>query len=93
MDSVGGTSTPNFAGGLLTASGVYFIGATSDKYFRAFDSDTGDEIWRTRIPYTGNGTPASYRLRADARQFVVIAAGGNPLTGPGDALLAFALRE
>ena len=80
-------------GGLLTATGVYFIGATSDKYFRAFDSDTGDEIWRTRIPYTGNGTPMSYRLRPDARQFVVIAAGGNPLTGPGDALLAFALRE
>ncbi len=83
---------PSFAGGLLTASGVYFIGATSDKYFRAFDADTGAEIWRTRIPYTGNATPMSYRLRPDARQFVVIAAGGNPLTGPGDALLAFALR-
>ena len=34
----------------------------------------------------------SYRLRPDARQYVVIAAGGNPLTRPGDALLAFALR-
>jgi quinoprotein glucose dehydrogenase len=84
---------PSFAGGLLTASGVYFIGATSDKYFRAFDAETGAEIWRTRIPYTGNATPMSYRLRPDARQFVVIAAGGNPLTEPGDALLAFALRQ
>jgi quinoprotein glucose dehydrogenase len=83
---------PSFAGGLLTASGVYFIGATSDKYFRAFDADTGAEIWHTRIPYTGNATPMSYRLRSDSRQFVVIAAGGNPLTGPGDALLAFALK-
>jgi quinoprotein glucose dehydrogenase len=44
------------------------------------------------IPYTGNASPMSYRLRPDARQFVVIAAGGNPLTGPGDALLAFALQ-
>jgi quinoprotein glucose dehydrogenase len=84
--------SPSFAGGLLTASGLYFVGATSDKAFRAFDTDTGAEIWSTRIPYTGNATPMSYRLRPDARQFVVIAAGGNPLTGPGDALLAFALR-
>jgi quinoprotein glucose dehydrogenase len=89
----GNLGAPNFAGGLLTASGVYFIGATSDKYFRAFDADTGEEIWRKRIPYTGNGTPLSYRLRPEARQYVVIAAGGNPLTGPGDALLAFALKE
>ncbi len=85
--------SPVFAGGLITAGGVYFIGGTSDRSFRAFDSDTGAEIWSTRIPYTGNATPMSYRLRPDARQFVVIAAGGNPLTGPGDALLAFALRE
>ncbi len=84
--------SPSFAGGLLTASGVYFVGATSDKSFRAFDAETGAEIWSTRIPYTGNASPMSYRLRPDARQFVVIAAGGNPLTGPGDALLAFALR-
>ena len=35
----------------------------------------------------------SYRLRPDSRQFVVIAAGGNPLTEIGDALLAFALPE
>ena len=84
---------PSFAGGLLTASGVYFVGATSDKYFRAFDADTGAEIWHTRIPFTGNGTPMSYRLRGDSRQFVVIAAGGNPLTEPGDVLLAFALPQ
>jgi len=84
--------SPSFAGGMLTASGVYFVGATSDKYLRAFDAETGAEIWSTRIPYTGNASPMSYRLRSDSRQFVVIAAGGNPLTGPGDALLAFALK-
>ncbi len=84
---------PNFGGGLLTASGVFFIGATTDRTLRAFDVDTGRELWRTRIPYTANATPLSYRLRRDARQFVVVAAGGNPLTQPGDALLAFALRE
>lgn len=84
---------PNFGGGLLTASGVYFIGATTDRYFRAFDAKSGDEIWSTRIPYTGNASPMSFRLRADSRQYVVIAAGGNLLTEPGDALLAFRLAE
>ena len=45
------------------------------------------------VPGSGMNSSASYRLRPDARQFVVIAAGGNPLTGTGDALLAFALPE
>ena len=85
--------TPNFGGGLLTASGVYFIGATTDKAFRAFDAHSGEEIWSTRIPYTGNASPMSFRLRPDARQYVVLAAGGNLLTEPGDALLAFRLKE
>jgi quinoprotein glucose dehydrogenase len=82
---------PNFGGGITTASGVYFIGATMDRYFRAFDAETGAELWRKRIPYSGNSIPATYRLREDGRQFVVLAAGGNPVTGAGDALLAYAL--
>jgi quinoprotein glucose dehydrogenase len=84
---------PSFGGGILTAGGVFFIGATWDRYFRAFDPRTGEELWRRRIPYAANSLPATYRLRPDGRQFVVVAAGGNPLTGPGDALLAFALPE
>ena len=83
---------PSFGGGLATAGGLYFTGATMDRYFRAFDSATGEELWRVRTPFAGNAAPMSYRLREDAKQFVVIAAGGNPLTGSGDALLAFALE-
>jgi len=84
---------PNFGGGVLTASGLYFIGATTDKYFRAFDATSGEEIWSARIPYTGNASPMSFRLRPDSKQYVVLAAGGNPLTESGDALLAFRLRD
>jgi len=72
---------------------VFFIGATWDRFFRAYDPATGEELWSTRIPYAANSLPATYRLRPDSRQFVVVAAGGNPLTGSGDALLAFALPE
>lgn len=90
---IGDLGVPNFGGGLLTASGLYFIGATTDRYFRAFDAASGEEVWRARIPFTGNATPMSFRLRPDSKQFVVIAAGGNPLTGIGDALLAYALAD
>jgi quinoprotein glucose dehydrogenase len=84
---------PNLGGPLATAGGLVFIGATTDKFFRAFDAASGDEIWRTRIPYTANSSPITYRLRQNGRQFVVIAAGGHGWSEPGDALLAFALPE
>jgi quinoprotein glucose dehydrogenase len=93
IPGIGDLGAPNFGGGLLTAGGLFFIGATTDRYLRAFDADTGEEVWRERIPFTGNASPMSYRLRPDSRQYVVIAAGGNPLTGVGDALLAYALSE
>ena len=37
----------------------------------------------------------TYRLRADGRQYVVVAAGGHglPRQPPGDALIAFALPD
>jgi quinoprotein glucose dehydrogenase len=84
---------PNLGGPLATAGGLVFIGATTDKFFRAFDAASGDEIWRFRIPYTANSSPITYRLRQNGRQFVVIAAGGHGWSEPGDALLAFALPE
>jgi len=84
---------PNLGGPLATAGGVVFIGATTDKFFRAFDAASGDEIWRFRIPYTANSSPMTYRLRQNGRQFVVVAAGGHGWSQPGDALLAFALPE
>jgi quinoprotein glucose dehydrogenase len=84
---------PNLGGPLATAGGLVFIGATTDKFFRAFDAASGDEIWRFRIPYTANSSPITYRLRHNGRQFVVVAAGGHGWSQPGDALLAFALPE
>jgi quinoprotein glucose dehydrogenase len=83
--------SPNLGGPLATAGGLVFIGATTDKFLRAFDARSGGEIWRHRLPYTANATPLSYRLRPDGRQFVVVAAGGHGWSEPGDALVAFAL--
>ena len=87
--------TPNLGGPILTASGLVFIGAAMDDYLRAFDSETGEELWKGRLPAGGQATPMTYRLRRDGKQFVVIAAGGHAGldTTLGDYLVAFALPD
>jgi quinoprotein glucose dehydrogenase len=83
--------TPTIGGPLATASGLIFIGATLDKYLRAFDAETGAELWTGRLPSAGIATPTSYLWQG--RQYVVIAAGGHGEAGApaGDTLVAFAL--
>jgi quinoprotein glucose dehydrogenase len=90
---IGRWGTPNIGGPVITAGGLVFIGATMDNYLRAFDVDTGAELWRGRLPAGPQATPMTYRLRPESRQFVVIAAGGHHGAGtdPGDAIVAFAL--
>jgi quinoprotein glucose dehydrogenase len=84
---------PNLGGPLVTASGLVFIGATMDDYLRAFDTQTGEEIWKARLPAGGQATPMTYRIGPDSRQYVVIAAGGHGRSGTtlGDSIVAFAL--
>jgi quinoprotein glucose dehydrogenase len=82
---------PNLGGSIVTAGGLVFIGATTDRFLRAFDAASGAEIWRRRLPYTANATPITYRLHADGKQYVVVASGGHGWSEPGDALMAFAL--
>jgi len=82
---------PNLGGSIATAGGLVFIGATTDKFLRAFDADSGEEIWSHRLPFTANATPLSYRTKPDGRQFVVVAAGGHGWSEPGDTVVAFAL--
>lgn len=88
-----GLGAPNLGGSIATAGGLVFIGATTDKFLRAFDAKSGEEVWSTRLPYTANATPLTYRLGPDERQYVVVAAGGHGWSEPGDAVLAWALPE
>jgi quinoprotein glucose dehydrogenase len=85
--------TPNLGGPIVTAGGLIFIGAAMDNYLRAFDIDTGKELWKGRLPAGGQATPMTYRAGPGNRQFVVIAAGGHGGLGTdqGDAVVAFAL--
>ncbi len=87
--------TPHMGGPIATAGDLVFVGAAMDSYFRAFDLETGRELWKYRLPAGGQATPMTYRSGPDHRQFVVIAAGGHGALGTprGDYVVAFALPK
>lgn len=63
------------AGPTVTAGGVVFVGATNDRRFRAFDADTGEQLWETKLTGNANANPMTYRGR-DGKQYVAINASG-----------------
>ncbi|SFV28222.1 quinoprotein glucose dehydrogenase [Devosia crocina] len=83
--------TPNNGGGVITASGLFFIAATTDDLFRAIDIETGEEVWSVALPAGGQAGPMTYE--AQGRQIVVINAGGHDFmeTPIGDYFIAYAL--
>lgn len=86
------SGTENYGGPVVTAGGVLFIAATNDEMFRAFDKDTGDLLWETKLPAGGYATPSTYMV--DGKQYVVIASGGGKMGTPsGDTYTAFALPD
>lgn len=87
---------PNIGGPSVTASGITFIAATSDMHMRAYDSETGAELWKAKLPTGGHAVPTIYRASENQKQYVVIAAGGHygmPHEPVGDWLIAFSLPE
>jgi quinoprotein glucose dehydrogenase len=88
------TGTENYGGPVVTAGGLVFIGASDfDKKFHAYDKATGELLWETKLPFSGNATPATYAV--NGRQYLVIAAGGGKdLKSPsGGVYVAFALPK
>jgi quinoprotein glucose dehydrogenase len=85
--------TPTQGGPISTAGGVTFIAATADNYLRAFNTQTGQELWRGRLPAGGQATPMTFTSPKSGRQFIVVSAGGHPAlrTTRGDYLVAYAL--
>jgi quinoprotein glucose dehydrogenase len=90
---------PSLGGAILTSTGLAFIAGTiRDDNIRAFDVMTGEEKWKRQLPSGGQATPMTYEVEVGdgkRRQFVVIAAGGNPrgTSSAGDYLVAFSLQQ
>jgi len=87
---------PTMGGPLVTKGGLTFFHGTLDYYTRALDSDTGEELWRGRLPVGGQGAPMSY-VGKDGKQYIVVVAGGATRTGTndnrGDYVIAYALPD
>jgi quinoprotein glucose dehydrogenase len=90
----------NDGGPIATASGLVFIGATTDFGFRAFDAKTGKELWRATLPEDALMTPLTYQ-GANGKQFVAVVAGGGdayfhipakPSPGANATVVAFSLK-
>ena len=84
--------SPNLGGPIVTAGGVVFTAAAMDTFLRAFDANTGAEIWKAELPASAQATPMTYTLQG--KQYVVICAGGHGKLGTkrGDSVVAFALE-
>jgi len=79
-------------GPMATAGGLVFTAAALDPHFRAFDSDTGKELWTVELPASAQSTPMTYQW--NGKQYIVICAGGHGKmkSKMGDAVVAFALE-
>ncbi|MEO8224063.1 MAG: pyrroloquinoline quinone-dependent dehydrogenase [Gammaproteobacteria bacterium] len=85
---------PVSGGPIITAGGIVFIGSTGDARLRAFDTESGAEIWSTPLPTSAHSNPMTYER--DGRQFVVIAAGSHMFINAktiDDYLVAYALPK
>lgn len=89
------TGSQNLGGATVTAGGLVFVAGTEDEKIRAFDADSGTELWSAKLPFAGTAAPSVYSV--NGRQYVVITAtGGGRVggkSGAGDAYVAFRLPD
>jgi len=86
------TEQPLTGGLLATRSGLLFMGEGSGN-FNAYNSNTGDLLWQTKVDAGVNAPPISYEI--DGVQYVAVAAGGNAIFGytAGDNIVVYALDK
>ena len=65
----------SFGGPIVTAGGLVFTAAALDPHLRAFNVETGEELWAAVLPASAQATPMTYEW--NGKQFVVICAGGH----------------
>lgn len=83
---------PTIGGTMATQGGLVFIASTQDYYLRAFDTSTGKEVWKARLPVGSQSTPISYKSPVDGKQYLLITAGGaRNSPDRGDYVIAYKL--
>ncbi|AEG50886.1 membrane-bound PQQ-dependent dehydrogenase, glucose/quinate/shikimate family [Sphingobium chlorophenolicum L-1] len=85
---------PAPSGPMSTAGGLTFFSGTQDFYLRAFETATGREVWKARLPVGSDATPMTYISPRTGRQYVIVKAGGSRESPrKGDFTIAFALPQ
>jgi quinoprotein glucose dehydrogenase len=71
---------------------LIFTAAAVDPHIRAFDSDTGKELWTAELPASAQATPMIYEWHD--KTYLVICAGGHGKlkSKMGDSVVAFTLH-
>ena len=83
---------PTLGASLATQGGLLFFAGTQDYYLRAFDTATGKEVWKQRLPVGSQGGPMTYKSPKTGKQYIVISAGGaRQSPDRGDYVIAYAL--
>ncbi len=75
-----GAPTSQVGGPTTTAGGLIFIGAATDRYFRAYETKTGKELWKVRTDELIRGANPITYLGKDGKQYIAVAAGSTLLT-------------
>jgi len=96
----------SFLTGVLSTAGNLAFAGDLDRYFRAFDVETGEVLWETRLGTSVQGFPITFSI--DGKQYIAMSTGlggGSPRIVPsrltpqihypdsGNALYVFALPE
>jgi alcohol dehydrogenase (cytochrome c) len=96
------TRVSNYSPILATGGGLLFNGGL-DRYLRAFDADTGEVLWQTRLASQAAGHTVTYSV--GGRQYIAIPAGGGvnavgtrmtpeaDMPSGGNAVYVFALPQ
>jgi quinoprotein glucose dehydrogenase len=78
-----GTGAPGLVNGVIvTASGLLF-GAGRDNQIRAWDTDSGRQLWSSRFGGDFVGSPVTYEM--GGRQYLLVPAASTPPRGGGPA--------
>jgi quinoprotein glucose dehydrogenase len=84
----------NFGGVLTTRSNLIFANGTRDSKVRAFNINTGENLWSAQLPAAGSTFPSSFLV--NGCQYIIITATGGKFFGftkKSDSIIAFKLRD
>ncbi|MCL6723070.1 membrane-bound PQQ-dependent dehydrogenase, glucose/quinate/shikimate family [Klebsiella sp. T2.Ur] len=83
---------PTYAGTMTTSGGLVFFAGTQDYYLRAYNSSTGEEVWKFKLPVGSSATPMSYISPKTGKQYIVLVVGGAAHSkDTGDYVMSFSL--